>query len=311
MHQLRLIPLVIVLGALAARPAAAAPDRREVEARADFAAGRYQQAIDLFAQLYGETLNPIYLRNIGRCQQKLRRPQEAIDAFREYLKKAKAMKAEERQEVEGYIAEMERLQQVRPAETVGVGADATATSPQANAPTPVAPLPPAAAPAPATPASVPSPSASAAPAAPTVAEPVVPATIESGPTPRPAEAASVILAAPPPTGGTDGRGWRTAGVITAAGGLALVGVGVGFGLDARSAASSVSSAYDPQRAESGRTNARIGWVFDAAGAAAVAAGVVMVLHGHRDAPSAGSAGSLRVGAAAARGSGGIIVGGEF
>jgi hypothetical protein len=87
----------------------AAADKREIEARADFAAGRYQQAIDLFAQLYGETLNPIYLRNIGRCQQGLNQPEAAMKSFREYLKKAKGLKPDERREIEGYIKEMETM----------------------------------------------------------------------------------------------------------------------------------------------------------------------------------------------------------
>ena len=70
----------------------AAPlDAREREARADFAAGRYQKAVDAFAALFAETADPIYLRNIGRCYQKMKKPQEAIDSFQEYLHKAKAL----------------------------------------------------------------------------------------------------------------------------------------------------------------------------------------------------------------------------
>ena len=61
----------------------------EMKAREDFAAGRYDEALELFAKLYAETLNAVYLRNIGRCHQKLRHPDKAIDAFQDYLAKGK------------------------------------------------------------------------------------------------------------------------------------------------------------------------------------------------------------------------------
>ena len=60
-----------------------------MQAREAFAAGRYQDALDLFAKLYAESLNPIYLRNIGRCHQNLGEPERAITSFRDYLRKAK------------------------------------------------------------------------------------------------------------------------------------------------------------------------------------------------------------------------------
>jgi hypothetical protein len=99
--------------AVAAAPAAAAAgagDRKlEMQAREAFAAGRYDEALNAFAKLYAETLHPVYLRNIGRCHQKMRQPDKAIDSFRDYLAKAKKLPAEERTEVEGYIREMEAL----------------------------------------------------------------------------------------------------------------------------------------------------------------------------------------------------------
>jgi len=74
--------LVLLLTLAAAGAARAAPlDAREREARADFAAGRYQKALDAFAGLFAETADPIYLRNIARCYQKMKKPQEAIDSF--------------------------------------------------------------------------------------------------------------------------------------------------------------------------------------------------------------------------------------
>ncbi|HXI57550.1 MAG TPA: tetratricopeptide repeat protein [Polyangia bacterium] len=98
--------MLLALGA----EARAATDKRELQAREDFAAGRYQEAVEIFAKLYAEKLHPNYLRNIGRCYQNLGQPEKAISAFREYLRKAKTVSADERAEVEGYIKEMEDLE---------------------------------------------------------------------------------------------------------------------------------------------------------------------------------------------------------
>jgi hypothetical protein len=85
----------------------------EMKARESFAAGRYDEALQTFAKLYAETLHPVYLRNIGRCHQKMREPQKAIDAFQDYLAKTKTGKekigADERAEIEGYIKDMTAL----------------------------------------------------------------------------------------------------------------------------------------------------------------------------------------------------------
>ncbi len=88
---------------------AAGNDPREMRAREAFAAGRYQDAIDMFAKLYAETLHPTFLRNIGRCYQNMEVPDKAISSFRDYLRKAGSIPAAERAEVEGFIAEMEAL----------------------------------------------------------------------------------------------------------------------------------------------------------------------------------------------------------
>jgi hypothetical protein len=90
-------------------PEARADRATELKAREAFASGRYDDALNLFAKLYAETLHPVYLRNIGRCHQKLRQPDQAIDKFREYLVKEKKIPADERKEIDGYIQEMEAL----------------------------------------------------------------------------------------------------------------------------------------------------------------------------------------------------------
>src|SRR5687768_18377716 len=92
---------------------AARADSRDLQAREAYAAGRYQQALDIYAKLYAETLHPTYLRNVGRCYQNLEQPDDAIRSFREYLRKAKGLTAPQRAEIEGYIAEMEALKRRR------------------------------------------------------------------------------------------------------------------------------------------------------------------------------------------------------
>jgi hypothetical protein len=104
---------LVIVGLLAqSTPSQAAPktkESREFQAREAFATGRYQEAIDLYGKLYAEKLHPTYLRNIGRCYQKLKEPERAIDSFRDYLGRGKNIPAAERSEIEGYIAEMEAL----------------------------------------------------------------------------------------------------------------------------------------------------------------------------------------------------------
>lgn len=102
--------------------AAKRTDKREIDARQAFAAGQYQQALDLYAELYADKVHPTYLRNIGRCYQNLKQPEKAINAFRDYLRQAKGVTAAERAEVEGYIAEMEALQKQQAAAAAAAAA---------------------------------------------------------------------------------------------------------------------------------------------------------------------------------------------
>ena len=122
--------------------AARADHASEMKARESFAAGRYDEALQTFAKLYAETLNPIYLRNIGRCQQKLKQPDKAIDAFHDYLiKGGKKISSDEKAEINGYIKEMEALrdeqaskQQATPAPVAPVQPIAPAVQPEGPPP---------------------------------------------------------------------------------------------------------------------------------------------------------------------------------
>jgi tetratricopeptide (TPR) repeat protein len=134
-----LAAFIALVMALAAIQATAATDARELKAREDFAAGRYQDALELFAKLYAESLHPNYLRNIGRCYQNLGEPDHAITSFRDYLRKARGISSDERKEVEGYISEMEALKRQKEAAAASVTATTT-TTPTTTTNEPVTPI---------------------------------------------------------------------------------------------------------------------------------------------------------------------------
>jgi hypothetical protein len=105
------LPLLLLLAAvLSSAPTAAADDPREAKGRALFVKGEYQSALEIYATLFSERNDPLYLRNIGRCFQKLRQPGKAIESFREYLRRAPHLKASERREIEGFIREMQAVE---------------------------------------------------------------------------------------------------------------------------------------------------------------------------------------------------------
>jgi len=101
--------LVMVLAFAGTAHAERAADHEDQKAVQAFAAGRYDEALELYAALYSNSFNPIYLRNIGRCYQKLKQPDKAIDKFRDYLEKAKKLTPDEKAQINGYIKEMEAL----------------------------------------------------------------------------------------------------------------------------------------------------------------------------------------------------------
>ncbi len=89
--------------------AAAKRDPREKQAKHAFAVGRFDEALELFASLYADTTHPTYLRNIGRCYQNLKQPDNAIRSFKDYLRRAGGLTVAEKAEIDDYIAEMEAL----------------------------------------------------------------------------------------------------------------------------------------------------------------------------------------------------------
>ena len=264
---------------------------RELRARQDFAAGRYDEALEIFAELYAKTADPIFLRNIARCYQKENRSDEAIATFHEYLTKAKKISPSERDEVTGYIRALEAN---RPVEKTPSKPAAAAAAPAAE---PAAP-PPAREPV----------ATTSTASTNTVAEPT---TVARPPITTVAAAANadrarhdevpLVRARDAPAG--NGGSVSIPGVALTVAGAALVGAGVAFGLAAKSAAKSVAAQYDPDRDAAGRRDATLQWVGYGAGAAAIVAGVIFLVRG----PSETDAATTRVGLVP----GGALITGTF
>jgi tetratricopeptide (TPR) repeat protein len=202
-RALALLTFAAALGACAAAPARGGDkaDPREQTARAFFATGKYQDAIQIYAQMFAERPHPNHLVNIGRCYQTMGDPDHAIPSFREYLRKAK-IDAAARKEVEGYIKEMEALKEKHSAAERAIAE----LAPKELAP--AKPAVPAVAAAPAT-----TPDGGAAPAKPEE-KLVIPAVAAVPANATPAVTAAVLApAAPPPANPVDKQlaAWKSQG----------------------------------------------------------------------------------------------------
>jgi tetratricopeptide (TPR) repeat protein len=108
-----IVRLSMVVTLAASHPAKT--DSREEVARAFFAAAKYQEAIDVYSQLFAQYVHPDYIYNIGRCYQNMGDPDKALQSFHEFERKAKRMDPEMRKELDAHIKEMEALKAERDA----------------------------------------------------------------------------------------------------------------------------------------------------------------------------------------------------
>jgi hypothetical protein len=100
------LPCTSALGALTAEQ----ESETMREAETAMVGGQYEKALPLYAKLFGETRNPVYLRNLGRCHQFLKHADEAILTFQQYLSQnAASIPEAEKVEVQAFIKEMEDL----------------------------------------------------------------------------------------------------------------------------------------------------------------------------------------------------------
>lgn len=101
---------LVVAGAAHAQPGGDPRDEElaDVEARALFNAGvaaydagRYEDALESFERAYQRSERPVLLYNIGQCYDRLRRDEEAVQAFERYLEAVPG--AENRPQVEARL----------------------------------------------------------------------------------------------------------------------------------------------------------------------------------------------------------------
>jgi hypothetical protein len=80
---------------------------QENAARAACLMGNYQKGSEILVRLFIQTRDPVYLFNQGRCYQQNHRWAEALDRFREYLRKAPDLDDRAKEDTRKHIAECE------------------------------------------------------------------------------------------------------------------------------------------------------------------------------------------------------------
>ena len=97
--------------------------QRDLMAYEAFLAKRYQESLELTAALYDDFPEPVYLRNLGRCHQRLEHPDAAIYYFSVYLNREKGLDPHQIGEIQGFIREMEALKTKQGGGALRVAAD--------------------------------------------------------------------------------------------------------------------------------------------------------------------------------------------
>lgn len=122
-----------------AQPGAAQEDPRELEARTACAAGDVDKGIAILARMFAETSDYTWVYNQGRCYQQNGRNDQALNRFREYLRRGQNLNADDRREVEGFIKELEAEQQKKGGSTTAPPPPSSSqAAPAASAPPTVA-----------------------------------------------------------------------------------------------------------------------------------------------------------------------------
>jgi tetratricopeptide (TPR) repeat protein len=232
--------------------------------------GQYEQAAKLFSSLssdHPELL--VFTRNLGACYYYLRRPEPALSNLREYLRRETDITPEDRSEVEGWMAEMEKLRDRLHAPSVAPAAPASEPrAPATEIAPPYASAPPSYAPGPSpAPPATPLPPVAAAAFQP-AAEPSASA-VSQGPSSA-VPTAAVTTAAQPPA-----RSYRTLAWV--AGGVGVAGLIAGgvFTALALSNFSSTASQYNRDDQNAGKTYAALQWVGYGLGAAGIGTAIVL------------------------------------
>ena len=260
--------------------------------------GQYEEAAKLLTELAVDHPEMTNLqRNLGACYYYMRRPEPALSNLRDYLAhKKNDITADDKQEVERWIDEMEKLRAQNAAVPVAPppaaeslrGPQPHLDGPPALQPSEAAALPPPTpepqppiSPSPGVP--VPSPPA-LQPTEPNIVAPLQPEAQPSLPTVQ----ESVVSGEQQASGTTKGSGLRIAGITCGALGLASIGTAVYYYTRATSLSDKVTNANpaSPSDYQAGKDAETMQWVFYSVGAGALATGVALYLLGYSQATPA-------------------------
>ena len=212
----------------------------------------YDKALLEYKAAYLAQPDPAFLFNIGQCYRRLGQNLEALNFFREYLKKA-APDDPSRNQVEARVREIEAVAEIK-----------------AEAAQPAPALPP--------------PNSASVPPLQAPATTSIPASTLPSPPEPPSAAASLeqpASASTAPQLSNSGRGLRIAGIACGAAGLASVGTAVYYYTRARSLSDRVTNSQTPTASDdqAGKDAQTMQWVFYSVGAGALATGAVLYLLG--------------------------------
>ena len=224
--------------------------------------GQYESAAKIFSSLSRDHSDmPVFTRNLGACYYYLGRPEPALSNLREYLQSEKDISPEDRKEVEGWMAEMEKVRSHVHAPTVAPVAPAP-VPPIGVTPPPLAPASPSHAPAPSPPSQA-TPLPVAAAASPTAGF--------QGPSSA-ATSVDATATAQAPARSSNALAWGAGGVGVA--GLVAGGVCTGLAL---SKFSSTEWQYNSGDESAGKTYAALQWVGYGVGVAGVGTAIVLFM----------------------------------
>ena len=255
MRKLGLLATILLL-LFAPFAQAAGKEAKERAARKACLSGDYTKGVEILSDLFIDTKDANFIFNQARCFEQNNRCEEAVSRFREYLRKASGLSAEDKADTEKHIADCQAL----------IG---TKTAPEAKAE--VAPAVPV-------------------PVTPIVGASPTPALVSMvAPAPAPIDVASAVQPAANP-----GRGLRIAGLACGVVGVASVGAGIYYYTQAKSYSDKVSGQTIPNPSDesAGKHAQTMQWVFYGVGGAALATGTVMYVLGWKAAEAGGASASI-------------------
>jgi TolA-binding protein len=145
MHKTSLLAFLLFLAAAPGTAEAAATTSKstsrsamEKAAKKACITGEVREGINLLGDLFVETNDTTYIYNQGRCFEQNHRWEDAIDRFREYLRKNPDLTKKDKDEINGHISDCE-AQQAKSAPPPAAAVTAPPSAPFSTATLPAAP----------------------------------------------------------------------------------------------------------------------------------------------------------------------------